>query len=613
MKLIRILVLFHVCLCASIGKKQPDSDKMNLKMLINQLTSLNGVSKYNLFIDRHFKCQVVQRLQGLLTKSLPIMSMKYKSLKWRRYERIDYRNSKLHKSREDRKLLNYPSRNALFLYVFSRGMFKSIENFLSNYCQIFMKLVSPGNIPKILLITITKNKVKFYENIFNALPEAVMDFEILEISSPSHALKKDTQRLKRSVHNFTVHQWNCFSRSYQKHQLSKNTTWFKDKLKNLHNYKMTTSFYTNNAFRYDPVKKKLVEYDVSGVKSKLAIYLQNSMNFTWSYREPYAIDFPEILMRGGEMQYLNPCRMCGFYFYTPVINDVCFVGNASYLLICVAVLSVILFFLHACRSLGGFDRRTWSHLFTVKMMIGLDSPYTPHFIVESVLFIMLSVFGIFCSNDIYEGLTDLIVPLESERKFYNLQDLKDSNLTLILQGIPKKDVYKVSATISESGVKYAINPNRVDREIHRMFRMLRSKKTSISVMDISTDKFYDSTIRVDEKVLARRSEVIEFFFLSSIEIVGYSIFKERLSMSYWRFFEHGFNNDYIKYMYTLLRDRRRIIERNLDGSPVYIDDSEESDFFTLTILLAVLGFGTFASLVSLLGETTYVLLKEKYK
>lgn len=600
-----LLLLFHTCFCSLHIWRWSSSDTSNLKLLTNQLTSIKDVSKLNFFIDKHMECQIIQKLQGLLTRSLPIMSMENKLFKWSKFERMCFyeRHDSRRKSREDRCLLNYPSKSTLFIYVFSRGMYE--------FCRIYNQLVYPGNIPRVLMLRTWREKKKYYVNTFNGFPSEMVDFEILEITSPRLSSNRKTKRPRENIHVFTVHQQNRFSKRYNRHSLSKSTTWFNEHFKNLHGYKMTANTHTENHVIYDPVKKREVKYDVSGVRSKLAVYLQESMNFTWKCtRKEFDnnVTFPEHILGDVRANFLNPCFTEGHYLYTPVIIDTFSKTKMSELAICFAVISMTCILLRICARLGGFDGRTWSPLFTAKMLIGLETPYNPQLKMESLLFVTISVCGIFCANDIYEGITGLVVPVQFERKFSSLQDLKNSNVSLFLMGVPllsKHDQrYKVPDEVRKLGMKYVLVHDRYRREIGNMHLMLHWSNISISVTDKSRDKIYESKIVVNGEVRSRRSDISEFFRVFSIEIIDYSIFQEAMSESYWRFFEHGFNNDYSSYAYLNRKLWRLELERNLDGTPLVYndDDQQESNFFTFSILLIMLTFGTLASFATLLIE-----------
>lgn len=155
MKLFIVLFIVIITSCHLNVCKRLHPVDLKLKMLANQLAQLKGVSKYNLFIERHtINWKIVDKLQGLLTKTVSMVSFKRKSMKWVLNERKDfYAKSKYQgKSREQKGLLNYPSGNALLIYVFTTNVirtdqeltatisFKFITN--SHLVQIYQKCYS---------------------------------------------------------------------------------------------------------------------------------------------------------------------------------------------------------------------------------------------------------------------------------------------------------------------------------------------------------------------------------------------------------------------------------------------------------------------------------------
>lgn len=244
-------------LSTAISQKRIDRDKLRLDLLVSQLTNLKDVRKVNFFIDKHFKCEVVDDLQRKLTKSLPLMSMKHKSLNWSRYKRVDfYRGTKYFcKPREDRYLLNYASRNSLLIYVFSTSMFKKTDEFVHAYVQIFKRLALYGNTPKVLLVLIAPKPMNLYTDVLLAIHYRQLDCEMLEISC-NNAVKRGAKRFRKANHHFMSHQLNIFTQHYNCQWLSKNVTWFEEKLNNLHKFQVGKKGFTQIVTRRDPVKKK---------------------------------------------------------------------------------------------------------------------------------------------------------------------------------------------------------------------------------------------------------------------------------------------------------------------------------------------------------------------
>lgn len=626
MNLLHTVILLNWCFLFAISSRRSNNaDDSSLSMLVGQLKNLEGVSKCNMFIDKHIQCKMVQRLLVLLTKSLPTVSMKKcKSLKWRRYERTNFYEGFKHygKCREDVRLFNYPTKNSIFIYIFPINNDGRFIEYVQFFWNLYKSLACPTSTPKVLFITTTKFKIPSYASLFHVFPEESMNLELLDISSRGHASKKQTRWFNNTSHRFTVHKWNGFSKRYRLHHLSKSSLWFQEKYSNLHKFKLSAKVYSQMVRRYDYLNKRTVSYDLTGLNSRLSKYLKASMNFTWICANRYNFGFPEGTLSPGICS-LNPCLAQVHYFYTPLIYDVDLEVDISSFLICFALLFVVLFLLHIQTSLGRFDSRTWSPLITVNMLLGMNSPYNPQLITESLLFIMLSICGIFCANDIYEALASLIVPLSTERTFFTLQDLKTSDIALILSGIPaelqesslseengKVARFIISDEIQKSHIKCTLLSDRDQRELKEMHKLVHLKNISISIADKITDQLYGSVVKVNGQVIARRSRVSEYFRVVSFEISSFLVLKERLSMSYWQFIEHGFKYEYSKYMYRTVKLRRGLLEKNLDGTPLVPSDdkdSEEPDYFTLTIVLIVLTVGTSMAFITLLGEIVYAI------
>lgn len=382
MKLWFIFLLMLIIFRHSVFGKKANSDQSRVRMLIDQLMTQNGVSKFNLFIDKHKNNEIVTQLQRLLTKSAPILSMKYKSLDWSKYcfKNFYQANRYAGKSRENKILFNFPTQNALLIYVFSSDIFNAPKKF--DYAFIDMvcaRFTFTANIiPKVLLVTVCNNKTKSYRGtIFSTFECYIQDVDLLEISHSDNSMKRKI--IKRRTHDFIAHKYNYFLNRYSRHRVSRNTRWFKQKLNNLHGYKMYTlpNKHIDTVYRYDPIHKKNIRVDLSGPESNKGKYFEEAMNFTFYFHKRYfKVLFPERVLKSlDNKNFLKPCLSFLTYAYTPIIYEIYYQVNVDNLLMCFAALPLIVFLVLICRFLGKFDRRTWSPLTICKMLLAMENPY----------------------------------------------------------------------------------------------------------------------------------------------------------------------------------------------------------------------------------------------
>lgn len=614
-----IFLLLQISFSCTITNKKGNSDMIRLQMLSEQLTSLKGVSKCTLFIDKHIKCDVIEKLQKLISRSVPLTSMKSKSISWSRCERkLIYESVRYFGNfREQRSLLNYPSANALFIYVFSHDVDKTFKEFNDRWIfHVYLRLSCATTLPKVLVINLARKTAKVYKRkVFSDIGVLLLDLDVLEISNGDH-VPRNGKKLRAEPMKFRLHQVNPFTKSYKRQKLSKGTKWFENRHSNLYGYKMITSYRRRRDLCFDRITKKTVVLDGSGPHSELGKYLSTAVNCTFKIKKASArfspeIDFPELVVMLYHIQsnFLNPCQISASYFYTPVIVDVAFENNFNGFLMCFSMVPVVLFLLHICRFLGGFDKHTWSPLYTTKMLFGLDSPYDPRFVVECALFIVISICGIFCANDFYEALMDVIVPVRSERQFYTLQDLKGGNLTLYIQGeasrVPGGYVWSPPQKIAHSGLNYKLINDRVQRELVNMHLMRLWQNISISVVDTAKTKYYERTITFDGRAIARQSDIAEYSLATSIGISPFNVFKDSLSKFYWYFHEHGLKHLPLQYSNCYFKLNSLMPMRGSDLLSRDTDEDIDEDPLFLLILVIILISGLAAALAALFAEVVF--------
>lgn len=618
MKFTLILLLLAAFPCDTLRKNRgkntkEHSNRLPANRLINQLSKLEGFKTCNLYIDKNVKSsKMTDLLQKQLAKMFPTTTIGKKNLQISKFKRKPFSKMINSRKREQRGLLNSASGNSIFIAVV--GWVAKYPTFLSNLSNAYFTLALPSSIPKVLVISVTKKK-RVYRRVFKYLTSAgIIDVEILEISRRN---RKVRGYLKRDSVSLTLHKCNPFLKSLKKRALGRNVKWFEDKFRNLNGLKLRTRN-EGEVYSYKVFGKKTVKAYTGGPKSLLATHFMTSMNMSFKIVgsnddcDLILIDDPLI---GDSAFYprLKPFMLVTSQLYTPIIYDSQFCTNVDYFYFYLLMTLLTLLLLRVCCTIGRFDRRTWSSYEVLKMLFGLSNSRNPLLFIESALFCLISLCGICVANFFSETVTDSLVPVEEERVFHTFADLRDNNVTLYLQfepGTVQMESRHENPIIS-SNVSYQVESDNAIRMRFLMVKMLNSKNMSIAMVEMSKFALYDSKVVSNGKVLARRSDMREYSYVTSFLILEYSPYFERLSDLYWRFEECGFSIwSKIVEMYAhyyVERDLERSVLKNQRSD----EDFESLDDFTSRACLYVLFFGVTASLVALLAEIVYFRLTNR--
>lgn len=312
----------------SLSKKTSKEDPM--KLLVKQISNLEGVRKCNIFFIG-VRSRLVDKLRAELVRNLQAQEvgnfMKHRI--WKAIIRKDIRSDDAQyykRSREQNQILNYGSQNTLFIFTTARKMepniLKVIEAFYTRTTQVTSSL-------KTLVILVTKKPKRSYKETFNFLfrnRPSQLDLEILEISKRSQNRMNAGRRTKYSKrkrwmhessrHTFLFHQYNPFTRVYQKQKLTKHVKWFKSKAMNLHGHALTA--------RKSELNTKIFKYYLVYME-----IMKSKMNFTCRWvahtstafilgQQTTCLQYPKFW---ESHLYLKPWSMDVSRILTPVIHD----------------------------------------------------------------------------------------------------------------------------------------------------------------------------------------------------------------------------------------------------------------------------------------------------
>lgn len=586
-------------------------DEIKCQMLVNQLTKLEGISKFNILIENSVKSAIVDELLVKLTRVIPCLPVKndqrFRNKTWVKYAKKNIRSTSKYynKSRQQEGIVNHASGNSLFIY-FCRSVDEKSLDIAMWYYHCFTCISS---VPKFLIVVkVDKVQVSYKKTMTYLLRRwRIIDVDIMEISKSGVNIKRRLR--KRQIHNFMVHQYNPFSKSYMKRVLSKNVKWFQSKLMNLHRHKLfINKLHFERIISVANKKNFIWTSDRMSEKSKLGIHLRTSMNLTYVYAKEIdqELKFLEVQMCGYyRIVSLKPILFHTHHIYTPVIFDKCMEINLQDFFIFFPPIIFLAFLLKLLTKFSEFNPQTWSMIATFQMLLGLGNPSGRiTSALEASLFILMLFAGFFYSTLFSESATNILNPYVIERQFNSWSDMKDSNLTVCLIVRPTNRTLEnipMDNPILESKVKIYMLAHNTLKQINNMF-LVRDRAVSLRESPLSTSLF-NSMIAMDGQVLARRSGLTELMMIVSLQSKQFSPYIERMSDLYWRFHETGFHNfmGFVEFLYHHNREQtikcytkmpQRFNNNNLDDL--------EANF--LVVVSFVLTIGCISSIFTLFIE-----------
>lgn len=520
-------------------------------------------------------------------------------------------------TRVQENLLNFASGDKVLIYIYSPTRDEMIAERLY---ETYNRITLVTSIPKVLLVSITNEKISNYTKMFEHLVrKRIIDVDILEVASNQERQKN---LLEMNPQNCTVHLYNPFTEVYGQSIFSSSTKWFQQKLGNLNGFKVNVT--TEDERRYlkersSIDKKDTVQLCRQGTGSIIARYYKDAMNLTWQiqtmHKEPFDIRL-ELIWKYRpyeNLSYLKPASFDIYRIYTPLIYDE-FYGSSSLVEIgpCFTAVSIIIAALQLCKKLGNFNESAWSPLSLWRILLGLTSKaYILKSLLEHVLlYLMLSV-GIFCASELSNIITDDLVPIKVERIFNSFQDLKESNITLWLHHSPKKPLIEYIFENSEdfqnaieiSGIEFeAFDPEELDVEDKAIQNMSRNGNIAISILSSPyTLEIFDSTISREGKIIGRKSQMIENSGLWTNRLQPSSPYLDKFSHLYWRFIECGFDHLHLM-KYNFLAQRKQIINSYLSPIGDNDDDCELDNSISTCYIVAFILVSALISLLILVVE-----------
>lgn len=519
-------------------------------------------------------------------------------------------------------LITLATRSTPFILVTRLlNMERTINMFESFVWPCFARTSSSKSVPNVIIVLITHKNWRNFHKLYRYLTEArVINVDILEIKMSK--VKKNLKNNKMVV-NHTIHQYNPFSKKYQKQCYNKfqsngNVKWLRQELNDFMGFKLNTTKEQNTR-----VKKNSTLYG-DGPHSDLFRSFKREFNYTMNQvpkslakklganREKSIID-----ISCSERRYnypvssateMKPLYLETAYMYTPVIRTRVIEFHFFTILCHVAVFILVVIIFQKFSSYFILDIILWNHFSIMGLILGIGTARKLVKLAEQFLLVNVIVVGIFFANDIIFGAMNYAVSVIEEKWFNTFSDLKESGITAFVLYDPninrRVGVFQPNIALLASNVSYVIfkgvGQKFVDELEGAILNMMYYKNTSVSSMrSKSLDVLLDDSIYVGNECKARKSHIAEVTFLRTYYLMNYSPFLECFSDYYWRFKEAGFVD-----FQEVQEHKLNFYGKNVYSSEETADDNQDTK---VLILILIVGFG--AAIVVLICERNIYLNK----
>lgn len=304
--------------------------------------------------------------------------------------------------------------------------------FIKSWCQ-FDKTGVLHKVPKLLYVLFIHHKTNTSYDVFlkSAFSVQKIDVEILSI------FVMRSKRAKMQL-EYQVHQMNFFLDSYSNLPLQSDVKWFDPgKRKNLHGFQLKmycqrpTPAYRkhrkNTIDRFNDIEQAIKLMNATYVRVKRSRLQQN-----------YDIKYPTERMNFGKrMTHVQPSTFYVERMMNPVIYDELKHYNIWNFINNILAVTLVTLIIVGWTKLFKFDSETWSVMKIVEMIFTNSNAREPVVGSEVVAFICVIAVGFFFGLDLSTGLTSIMLVRRYERPLSTLDDLRNSNISLVLHFDPK--------------------------------------------------------------------------------------------------------------------------------------------------------------------------------
>lgn len=437
-----------------------------LKNLINYLQVKSGTNQVFLIIDNHHLDDLrTQLLQ--IPKNCPTQIVDFHCLKERKFCFENY--PFLHDPREVNLFLIAPSVNI------------SKFSIQTNLTIDFLIEISKGNTrPKCLFVLSPKTKedeLKFKTLLKNMWHRQFLDVTILEInkfndsSRKSETVRRENGKIMAMKENSSKYysakllQYNPFLKRFSISQVSSKSIWFLEKLANLHQERMKTSFLSLLPLVNVTRNTSGHVTKISGTDANIINFLAKVMNFSLTMiphnfsdfgsfnpngiQEPGLTDWltrNEINLIGNRifgrdhtdrdwLEVGQPIDQSSLLAIVPIQMDkVSSLDAVGKMFISLSVSSTMLLILFAVAKILKFDLNLWQPLNLFRIFLGSSVELDTKKVADRLMFTLILFTSMILSMHFYDICTNLSIYQEVQREMNTLDDLIDSQMDSEISG-----------------------------------------------------------------------------------------------------------------------------------------------------------------------------------
>lgn len=628
--LISSFIVSFVSKSTTVSSKQLDIERQLTGRVIQQ-TDAKGIN----FMLSHSIKETSNLIREFIRRT-PVCLINHSNFNSKRYQKLlitwNDKKTKVHYNDCKTPKILHAGGYTPFVYVLEVVDIKSTLKQLTKMYHLYAMTTLSENFAKILLVLINNDHSIKLDKIYEWLiTYRLIDTEIVEIKTSQRSnnskvrFSKMLNKNRRISLNYTLHQFNPFTRIHRKVRCNNSPIndlhLFQDKLNDFFGFPFNIQKISADCTDRVELRGGIRRYYYyQGTNAFVFRCMKQMLNYTYKIyanRQCHAnLLLPPPIpqdLRPLFLEYNTPYTfnclikrnfLSSYCMLVPIIKDEAIEYNFWTIPIHLIIFFGVVLVFNKCSFFFHFDQLTWNAPVISGMLLGIGNARKVNSHIERTFFIFTLISGFFISEDIVNGIINYMTPLKFDRDLSSFRDLNNSGIKVYIVYNPYEDNIhmKRNYLILESNVKFA--PLRSHKNKNGLIvDMLKFKNTSVSVDNLKILlPDYPDKIYVANKLVVKKSEIVERYCMEGIVLLNLSPFIHRLSDFYWRFYEVGFDNfRAVKYIF---KPNQVIEEDCITRFPDEFDNNDENIENDLQswILMILMLFGHGSAILLLIHE-----------
>ena len=395
-----------------------------------------------------------------------------------------------------------PRASTIFILVLASRN-KSLFSRISGPLEFLNYLSKVKSRPKCLILHPLKQRRFTYKKILQDLwKKQFLDVSILEIVNNCSSQSRGIRIPSCEKDSVIFHQFNPFSKVYERQQFSSKSVLFPDKTHNLHTYRLKSLIFNGSL----PTKNK---FDMVNIISKVLNFSSNFVVANWTQYGKFACRKEEFT---GELNNLlnnqlhfavdpiNEHHICEDDQYEPtrivkldtmiavvprLLNHKLTIISPWDMIFTLIFITFLLIAVEMIPSNCTFQKSVWRPLHMVQLLTGMSVTAEPQKLKDRIIFGSLLITYVIYSSYLFTLFTEVGITTVSELKLQNMDDLNKenlipflySNMYVLMEKVENKHYQKLR-------VKYQLYSSKYS-ELDCLTDALRHEKVACAMTDFT--------------------------------------------------------------------------------------------------------------------------------